>query len=300
MTTIASQSRVLEVTAPAPVISRRIADPIRRLTRNPGAAVSLFVLIAFVLIAVAAPLLTTYDPERSVPTASLAAPSLVHPFGTDRLGRDVLARVMFGARLSLWAAFIATVIGATLGVVPGLLAGYWGGWLDGLVMRAVDVLLAFPGIILALAIISVLGNGLPNVMVAVGIALIPSYVRLARALTLVARTQVYVEAARCIGCGDLYLVLRHVLPNILPPILILSTVTTAWAVIIAASLNFLGLGVQPPTPEWGFDLALAREYLERAWWVVAFPGGAIAVTLLSINLLGDGLRDALDPKFRVR
>jgi ABC-type dipeptide/oligopeptide/nickel transport system permease subunit len=261
--------------------------------------VSLVVLVAFVLIAVGAPVLARYDPERQAPTASLSAPSITHPFGTDRLGRDVLARVMFGARLSLWAAFMATLIGAALGVVPGLVAGYRGGWLDGLIMRAVDVLLAFPGIILALAIIAVLGNGLPNVMVAVGIALIPSYVRLARALTLVARTQVYVEAARCIGCGDIALMLRHVLPNILPPILILSTVTTAWAVIIASSLNFLGLGVQPPTPEWGFDLAQARDYLDRAWWVVAFPGGAIAMTLLSINLLGDGLRDALDPKFRV-
>src|SRR5262249_7387922 len=170
----------------------------------------------------------------------------------------------------------------------------------GFVMRSVDVLLAFPGIILALAIISVLGNGLPNVMVAVGIALVPSFVRLARALTLSARSQVYIDAARCIGCGDLYIVFRHVMPNILPHILILATVATAWAVIIATSLNFLGLGVQPPTPEWGFDLAQAREYLAQAWWVVAFPGGAIAITLLSINLLGDGLRDALDPKFRTR
>jgi ABC-type dipeptide/oligopeptide/nickel transport system permease subunit len=300
VTSVTPRTRPLPLGAKWPSLSRRIFAPLQRLARNPGSAVSLVVLIGFVLIAVAAPLLTTYDPEQSAPSESLSAPSLKHLFGTDRLGRDVLARVMFGGRLSLWAAFIATVIGAALGVVPGLLAGYWGGWIEGVVMRTVDVLLAFPGIILALAIISVLGNGLPNVMVAVGIALIPSFVRLARALTLVARNQTYIEAARCIGCGDLYIMLRHILPNILPPILVLSTVTTAWAVIIAASLNFLGLGVQPPTPEWGFDLALAREYLERAWWVVAFPGGAIGITLLSINLLGDGLRDALDPKFRVR
>jgi ABC-type dipeptide/oligopeptide/nickel transport system permease subunit len=270
------------------------------LVGNPGAAIALIVLALFVLIAVAAPMLARYDPLKQAPTASLSPPSLAHPFGTDRLGRDVLSRVMYGARLSLWAAFIATVIGAAAGVLPGLVAGFRGGWLDGIVMRSVDVLLAFPGIILALAIISVLGNGLPNVMVAVGIALVPSFVRLARALTLSARTHMYVDAARCIGCGDLYIVLRHIMPNILPHILILATVTTAWAVIIATSLNFLGLGVQPPTPEWGFDLAQAREYLERAWWVVAFPGGAIAITLLSINLLGDGLRDALDPKFRRR
>jgi ABC-type dipeptide/oligopeptide/nickel transport system permease subunit len=284
----------------APASRRVVPDPLRRLVSNPGAAVALIVLVLFVLIAVAAPVLARYDPLKQVPTASLSPPSLAHPFGTDRLGRDVLTRVMYGARLSLWAAFIATVIGAAAGVVPGLVAGFRGGWLDGIVMRSVDVLLAFPGIILALAIISVLGNGLPNVMVAVGIALVPSFVRLARALTLSARTQVYVDAARCIGCGDLYIVLRHIMPNILPHILVLATVTTAWAVIIATSLNFLGLGVQPPTPEWGFDLAQAREYLERAWWVVAFPGGAIAITLLSINLLGDGLRDALDPKFRTR
>jgi ABC-type dipeptide/oligopeptide/nickel transport system permease subunit len=284
----------------APANRRVVPDPLRRLVSNPGAAIALVVLAFFVLIAVAAPVLARYDPLKQVPTASLSPPSLAHPFGTDRLGRDVLTRVMYGARLSLWAAFIATVIGAAAGVLPGLVAGFRGGWLDGIVMRSVDVLLAFPGIILALAIISVLGNGLPNVMVAVGIALVPSFVRLGRALTLSARTQVYVDAARCIGCGDLYIVLRHIMPNILPHILILATVTTAWAVIIATSLNFLGLGVQPPTPEWGFDLAQAREYLERAWWVVAFPGGAIAITLLSINLLGDGLRDALDPKFRTR
>ncbi len=295
-----AEHRKLAVEPTAPAVRRAVPAPIRRLVSNPGAAISLVVLAAFILIAVAAPLLARYDPLKQVPTASLNAPSLAHPFGTDRLGRDVLSRVMYGARLSLWAAFIATVIGAAAGVVPGLMAGFRGGWLDGVVTRSVDVLLAFPGIILALAIISVLGNGLPNVMVAVGIALVPSFVRLARALTLSARSQVYVDAARCIGCGDLYIVLRHVMPNILPHILILATVATAWAVIIATSLNFLGLGVQPPTPEWGFDLAQAREYLAQAWWVVAFPGGAIAITLLSINLLGDGLRDALDPKFRTR
>ncbi|MBV9358207.1 MAG: ABC transporter permease, partial [Chloroflexi bacterium] len=162
---------------------------------NPGAAIALVVLAFFVFIAVAAPVLARYDPLKQVPTASLSPPSLAHPFGTDRLGRDVLTRVMYGARLSLWAAFIATVIGAVAGVLPGLLAGFRGGWLDGIVMRSVDVLLAFPGIILALAIIAVLGNGLPNVMVAVGIALVPSFVRLGRALTLSVRTQVYVDAA---------------------------------------------------------------------------------------------------------
>lgn len=277
----------------------RFKDSLSLFAKNKGSVIAIGILLLLVAAAVLAPVLTPYDPIK-MSSVGMKGPSLGHLFGTDRFGRDVLTRVLFGARLSLWVAFIATAIGSVLGVIPGLIAGYRGGWADMMVMRLIDIMLAFPGIILAMAIVAVLGGGLTNVMIAVGISLIPSYVRLVRGTVLSVKENAYIDAARVIGCRDTAIMFRHILPNVIAPIIILMTVSTAWAVIIATSLNFLGLGVQPPMPEWGADLAVGRNYLRSAWWVGAFPGLFIMITLLSINLMGDGLRDALDPRLRQR
>jgi peptide/nickel transport system permease protein len=218
--------------------------------------------------------------------------------GTDHVGRDILSRIIYGARISLRIGLISVGIAGGCGLLLGLISGYHGGWVDGLIMRVIDVMLAFPGILLALAIISLLGANLTNVMIAVGVSAIPTYTRLVRAAVLSAKENLYVSAAQAIGCSTRITLCRHILPNIIAPVIILATLGVAGAILSAAALSFIGLGAQPPTPEWGAILSDGREYLRYAWWVATFPGLAIVLTVLAINALGDGLRDALDPRIR--
>jgi peptide/nickel transport system permease protein len=271
----------------------------RRLLRNRSALVGGTVLLLIVLIALVAPLLAPYDPIKTNQRLSLAPPSPEHLMGTDRFGRDILSRVMWAGQVSLPIGLVSVAIGVIFGVSLGLFAGYYGGWLDAVSMRVVDLLLAFPGILLALAIIAVLGSSLTNLMIAVGIAAIPDYVRITRGAVLSMKQREFVLAARVVGCRGPWIMVRHILPNVFAPLIVLATLGTAAAIITASALSFLGLGVKPPTPEWGNMLAEGREFLQRAPWVAFFPGAAIMLTVLSINLLGDGLRDTLDPRMRL-
>ncbi len=280
----------------APVGSSLARDAWRRLLRSKSALIGGTVLLAIVLAALLAPLISPYDPIKTSQRTSLEAPSLAHLMGTDRFGRDVLTRVLWGGRLSLPVGFVSVVIAAVVGVALGLIAGYYGGRLDAVIMRFVDLLLAFPGILLALAIVAVLGASLLNLMIAVGIASIPDYVRITRGTVLSVKEREFVLAARTVGIRDSAIILRHILPNVLAPLIVLATLGMAAAIITASALSFLGLGIKPPTPEWGNMLAEGREFLQHAWWVAFFPGLAIMLTVFAINLLGDGLRDALDPR----
>jgi peptide/nickel transport system permease protein len=251
-----------------------------------------------VLAAILAPLVAPYDPIATATAESAKAPSAQHWFGTDVLGRDMFSRVIYGARISLWLGLISVSIACTCGLLFGITAGYNGGWVDTVIMRGADMLLAFPSFLLALTIVFALGQSLINVMIAVGISSIPGYTRIVRGSVLSAREHEYVTAARTIGCTDKRLMTRHILPNVVAPVIVISSVGIAWAIIAAASLSFLGMGAQPPTPEWGAMVNDGVRYLKQAWWISTFPGLAIMVTVLAINLVGDGLRDALDPRLR--
>jgi peptide/nickel transport system permease protein len=266
---------------------------------RPGMWAGLGVSLAFVATALAAPWIAPHDPTTPVIEAVLQPPSRVHPFGTDELGRDVLSRVIYGSRVSLEVGVVAVGIAAVLGTAGGLTAGFYGGTWDAAVMRATDVLLAFPGILLAIAVVATLGPNLANVIIAVGIGAIPVYTRTVRGSTLSVRRMEYVEAARAAGATTARLVMRHVLRNIAAPIVILATLGVGVNILIAAGLSYVGLGAQPPTPEWGAMLSGARQYLRDAWWTAVFPGLAITVTVIGMNLLGDGLRDLLDPRLRI-
>ncbi len=257
------------------------------------------VLLLIVLAALAAPLISPYDPIKTNQRLSLQQPSPDHLMGTDRFGRDIFSRVVWAGQTSLPIGLVAVAIGVLLGVSLGLLAGYYGGWIDAVIMRAVDLLLAFPGILLALAIIAILGGSLINLMIAVGISSIPDYVRITRGTVLSVKEREFVLAARVIGCRGPAIMLRHILPNVVAPLIVLATLGMAAAIITGSALSFLGLGIKPPTPEWGNMLAEGREFLQHAPWVAFFPGAAIMLTVLSINLFGDGLRDILDPRMRV-
>lgn len=275
-------------------------EAMRRLFRNPGATAGLVVLVAMVLVSVFAPAIAPYDPIDQNSKSIRAAPSRDHFFGADTFGRDVFSRVLYGGRKSLPIGLIAVGIAAIFGVAFGLIAGYYGRWVDSLVMRGVDLMLAFPGILLAMAIVAILGSSLFNLMLAVGIAAIPEYTRVVRGTVLSTRETEYVTAARVSGARDEAIMVRHILPNILPPIIVLVTLGIAGAIILGSTLSFLGLGIQPPTPEWGNMLSDGRSMMRHFWWVSFFPGLAIMLTVLAINLLGDGLRDALDPRLRNR
>jgi len=275
------------------------AIAMRQLLRNPTAIAGGIITACLILVALIAPVIAPYDPLDQNFSEALRSPSRQHLFGTDDVGRDLFSRVVFGTRISLRVGFVAVAIGGGVGVFLGMLAGFYSGVVDNLVMRFVDVLLAFPGLLLALAIVAVLGPGLFNVMIAVGIGNVPVYTRMARATTLSVRERDYVLAGRSIGCSDARLLIRYILPNAIAPVIVLATLGVAGAILTAASLSFIGVGAQPPSPEWGAMLTLARQYLQRAWWFTLFPGVAIMVTVLAINMLGDGLRDALDPRLRV-
>ncbi len=296
----------MAVTATGHLDDRRFAGrtptamALRRFLQSRSALVGGGVLTVIVLSALFAPILSPYSPIKISQTEALEAPSRAHPMGTDRFGRDVLSRVLWGGRTTLPVGLVSVSIAATFGVTFGLIAGYGGGRVDAVIMRVVDLMLAFPGILLALFIIAILGGSLVNLMIAVGVGSIPDYVRLTRGLVLSAKEQEYVVAARALGYRERNIMFRHILPNILAPLVVMATLRVASAIITASALSFLGLGVQPPTPEWGKLLAEGQEFIVYAWWVAFFPGLAIMLTVFSINLLGDGLRDALDPRMRLR
>ena len=268
------------------------------LRRRKSALVGVVILAVVALAALFAPVLAPYDPIKIRPAEALSPPSLAHPFGTDQYGRDILSRAMTGARLSLMTGLGAVLVALTAGVIVGLACGVIGGWTDLLVMRVVDIMMAFPGILMALVVVAVLGQGTLNVMLAVGVSLIPTFVRLVRGDVLSVRENQYVEAARALGCWQTRVALRHVLPNVVAPIIVISTVAIAWSIILGASLSFLGLGPRPPIPEWGIDLSGGRNYLLRAWWISSVPGLCIMLTVVAVNLVGDALRDELDPRLR--
>ncbi len=273
-------------------------DAFRRLMRNPGSMIGLVLLVALGLMGIIAPVIAPAEPNVMVARDALHAPNAEYPFGTDQFGRDILSRVMYGARLSFQVGFVAVGIAFVFGVALGLIAGYYGKWVDGAIGIVIDIMLAFPGILLALAIVAILGPSLLNLMVAVGIAAVPTYTRLVRGTVLAVRELQYVEAARVIGAPDPSIMFRHILPNVLAPAIVLATLGIGGAILVGAALSFLGLGAKPPTAEWGAMLSAGRNYLQQAWWITFFPGLAIMLTVLSINLLGDGLRDALDPRLR--
>jgi len=269
------------------------------LLRNKGAVAAIVVLAFIVGAAVFANWVAPYNPVEVAVTESLVAPSARHWLGTDLYGRDTFSRVIYGARLSLLVALAVTAISWPIGLVAGMLAGFFGGRLDSIVMRLMDILLSFPTILLAMAIVGALGPGLLNSVLAIAVTWIPFYARLARGCTLSVRNAVYIEAARSIGCPSRRIVVRHVLPNIMAPLIVYATLRFGTAILSFAALGYLGLGAQPPTPEWGTMLRDAREFIRLAWWLTVFPGLAIVITVLSINLLGDGLRSALDPRLRL-
>lgn len=271
----------------------------RRLRRHRTAVAGLAVLATLLFVAAAAPLLFPEDPTEPRFERVLRPPSWEHPLGTDNLGRDLLARIAYGGRVSFVIGVLAVSFSALVGVPVGLLSGYYGGKFDLVVQRLVDLLLAFPGFLLALTLVAVLGVGVTNVVVAVGLASAPVYVRLVRGVALSVRQQTFVEAARALGASDRRILFRHVLPNCTAPVIVQSTLQLGTAILTAAGLGFLGLGVKPPTPEWGTMLGEGQTYLFSSWYMATFPGLAIFLTVLAFNLLGDGLRDALDPRMKL-
>jgi peptide/nickel transport system permease protein len=275
----------------------RRAQLVRRLLRHRGAVAGFVVLAALLLIALLAPLIAPYDPI-AVSRTTLKPPSAQHLMGTDNIGRDILSRVIYGTRISLRMGFIAVAIAAIFGTAIGVVAGTYGKIVDNVLMRFIDALMAFPGILLALTIAAVLGPGVFNAMIAVGVASIPTFARLVRSSVLQVKQTPYVESARAVGCTDFQMITRHILPNVLTPVLVLGTLGIAGAILIGASLSFLGLGAQPPTAEWGAMLSQGRQFMRTAWWIMAFPGLAITITVMAANLVGDGLRDALDPRLK--
>lgn len=270
-----------------------------RFTRHGGVVFGVVLSLILVVIAIAGPMLAP-NGFADIVGRPLSPPSREFPMGTDNLGRDVFSRVLYGARLSLSMGLVAVIVAATVGTVIGLVAGVLGGWTDVAVMRLIDALMAFPGVLLALAIAAALGPDLRNAMIAVGIAWVPTFARLVRANVLQVKREPYVEAAEAVGCNQRELIMHHVLPNSLTSVIVMSSLCLSGAILAGTALSFLGLGPQPPTPEWGAMLSQSRQFMNRAWWPMAFPGLAIAVTIFAANLLGSGLRDVLDPRLRVR
>lgn len=249
-----------------------------------------------VLAAVLAPELAPFGPTEQDLFNRLQPPSMEHPMGTDQLGRDIFSRLLFGARISLRIAITVVAITLTIGTAVGVVAGYVGGWVDETLMRLVDVLLAFPGILLALVIAGILGPSLTNIMIALAVVGWTQYARIIRGSVLSVKEEEYIKSAQLMGVSNVRIITRHVIPNVVTPVIVLATMDMAYVILGTAGLSFLGLGAQPPTPEWGTMLASGRNYVDTAWWVVNFPGLAIMITVLGFNLLGDGLRDVLDPR----
>lgn len=282
----------------------RLAEFWYYFSENRGAVIGLWVFVVLVIVAILAPVIAPHLPYAQYRDAVLLPPfweeggRAAFPLGTDAVGRDMLSRLLYGAQYSLFIGVIVTSIALVGGIFVGVIAGYFGGWVDTVIMRVMDVILAFPSLLLALVLVAVLGPGLTNAMIAIALVLQPHFVRLTRAAVMSEKSREYVTAARVAGAGPLRLMFKTILPNCTAPLIVQATLSFSSAILDAAALGFLGMGAQPPTPEWGTMLAEAREFILRAWWVVTFPGVAILVTVLAINLMGDGLRDALDPKLK--
>ncbi len=266
------------------------------LLRSPSGVIGLVIVAALVFAALFASWLAPFDPLQMGAGRRLTPPNAAHWFGTDEFGRDLFSRVIFGAQLTLRIGLIAVGISLTVGLLVGLIGGYAGGWTERILMRGIDVLFSFTEIVIALACLAILGAGLTNAMIAVGIAAVPFYARVTHSVVLVEKGKPYFEAGPAVAAGHLRMIFRHLLPNVVPPLIVVATLGVSTAVLAAAGLSFLGLGAQPPDPEWGFMLASGRELISRAPWIMFFPGCAIAVTVLGFNLLGDGVREALDPR----
>jgi dipeptide transport system permease protein len=283
---------------------RQLAEFWFYFSENKGAVIGLWFFVILVILALLAPLIAPHEPYLQYRDAVLVPPvwqeggRWEYLLGTDAVGRDILSRLLFGARYSLFIGIVVTAIAMVAGVLVGVVAGYFRGWIDTVIMRLMDIILAFPSLLLALTLVAVLGPGLNNAMIAIALVYQPHFVRLTRAAVMSEKTRDYVIASRVAGAGPLRLMFRTILPNCMAPLIVQGTLSFSNAILDAAALGFLGMGAQPPTPEWGTMLAEAREFILRAWWVVTLPGIAILVTVLAINLMGDGLRDALDPKMK--
>lgn len=269
-----------------------------RLRKNSFAMTGGVILLLLIITAFAAPMIAPGDPVIQDYDHLMEGPSRSHPFGTDNFGRDIFSRVVYGARISLRLGLLGTIVGVSIGALIGMLAGFYGGWVDSLSMRLLDIQLAFPGLLLAIVIIAVLGVGEINVIIAIGVFSVPVFARVLRGSIIALREQDFIHAARAVGVSDRRLMLAHLLPNALAPVIVLMTLRLGTAILTAASLGFLGLGVRPPSPEWGTMLSEGRTYMQLAPHIAIFPGLAILVTVIALNLLGDGLRDALDPKMK--
>jgi dipeptide transport system permease protein len=273
-------------------------------SRNKGAVIGLFVFLIILFVAIFAPFVAPHNPSAQnrelllMPTVFQEGGSWGHVLGTDAVGRDILSRLIYGARFSLFIGLVVVTLSVVSGVLIGLVAGYFRGRVDTFIMRIMDIILAFPSLLLALVLVAVLGPGLLNAMIAISLVNQPHFVRLTRAAVMAEKSKDYVVGSQVAGAGTLRLMFLTILPNCLAPLIVQATLAFSAAILDAAALGFLGMGAQPPTPEWGTMLAEAREFIQRAWWVVTFPGLAILVTVLAINLMGDGLRDALDPKLK--
>ena len=270
----------------------------KRLRKNKAAVVGGVLILLFIVIAIIGPFLTMKDPYEVDILNKIQSPSAEHWFGTDNFGRDIFTRIIHGMGLTLYVGFFSVVIGGVVGVLFGVVSGYYGGTLDTIIMRIMDILLAFPGIILALAIVSVLGGSLTNVIIAVGVFSIPAFARIVRGSTLTVRKLEYIDAMRALGASDARIIFKHILPNVMSPIIVQATLRIATAVLTASGLSFLGLGAKPPAPEWGAMLSDGRSYMADAPHMVLVPGIMIVIVVLAFNIFGDGLRDALDPKMK--
>lgn len=270
-----------------------------RFKRNKRALVGLGMVVLFILVALFAPLLAPFDPAKQNMQIMLESPNAHHLFGTDEFGRDVLSRIMYGARISLMIGLVGVLIAVVFGVALGTLAGYFGGVLDAMIMRIIDIFMAFPSFLLALAIVSVLGPGMVNLMIAIGIFSVPTFARISRSAVISVKHREFIEATKAMGGTHARIIFKHLIPNTIAPIIVLSTLRMATAILTASGLSFLGMGAQPPTPEWGAMLSTGREYLRTSPHVCTVPGLAIMFMVLGFNMLGDGLRDALDPKMKV-
>ncbi|AOV08467.1 nickel transporter permease [Sporosarcina ureilytica] len=274
----------------------------KRLLKNKAAVVGGFFILLFVIssiiVTLFGPSIITYDPTKVDVLNKLQSPSKEHWFGTDNFGRDIFTRILYGMPLTLKVGFLSVAMGGIVGVVLGIVSGYYGGKVDTIIMRVMDVLLAFPGILLALAIVSVLGGSLTNVIIAVSIFSVPAFARIVRGSTLSVRKLEYIDAVRALGASDFRIIFKHILPNVMSPIIVQATLRIATAVLTASGLSFLGLGAQPPEPEWGAMLNDGRTYMKSAPHIILFPGMMIVIVVLAFNIFGDGLRDALDPKMK--
>lgn len=269
-----------------------------KLKRNKAAMVGGFLILFFIVVSIIGPFITPYDPDTQIIVNKLAPPSADHWLGTDHLGRDIFSRIIHGMKLTLYIGFFSVILGATVGILLGIISGYYGGRTDTIIMRLMDVLLAFPGILLALAIVSVLGASLNNVIIAVAVFSVPVFARIVRGSTMAVRNLEYIDAVKVLGASDIRIIFKHILPNVASPLIVQATLNIATAILAASGLSFLGLGAQPPIPEWGAMLSDGRNYMYNAPHVAFFPGIAIVIVVLAFNILGDGLRDALDPKTR--